>query len=114
VELALRNERVIFIANRLEAVESVNMGVPMMFGPSAAKCRREFAKLAEFCGGRLMGRAVTASSIGGRILRHRRPRGCSAGPAAKRTANQCLRPGSHRNRSHNRAKPSLENAGIGQ
>jgi pilus assembly protein CpaE len=51
VEMALRDERLFFIGARPEAVESVNMGVPMMLGPSAGKVRKEFAPLAEFCGG---------------------------------------------------------------
>lgn len=49
VEMALRNERLFFIGNRAEAVESVNMGVPMLLGPAAGKCRREFAPMAKFC-----------------------------------------------------------------
>lgn len=51
VETVLPNERLLFIGNRPEAAESVNMGVPMMLGPSAGKCRREFAPMAAFCAG---------------------------------------------------------------
>jgi pilus assembly protein CpaE len=49
VEMVLRDEDLFFIANRLEAAESVNMGIPMMLGASAAKLRKDFASLAEFC-----------------------------------------------------------------
>jgi pilus assembly protein CpaE len=49
VETVLPNERLFFIGNRPEAAESVNMGVPMVLGPLASRCRREFAPVAEFC-----------------------------------------------------------------
>jgi Flp pilus assembly CpaE family ATPase len=58
VETVLPNERLFFIGNRLEAAESVNMGIPMTLGPSASKCRREFAPLAEFCSGLIDTQAV--------------------------------------------------------
>jgi pilus assembly protein CpaE len=51
VEMALRDERLFFVGERPEAVESVNMGVPMTLGTSAGKVRKDFATLAEFCGG---------------------------------------------------------------
>jgi pilus assembly protein CpaE len=60
VETVLPNERLFFIANRPEAAESVNMGVPMMLGPSASRCRREFAPMAEFCAGLIETRAMSA------------------------------------------------------
>lgn len=49
VETVLSEERLFFIGARPEAVESVNMGMPMMLGASAAKSRKEFAPLAGFC-----------------------------------------------------------------
>jgi pilus assembly protein CpaE len=49
VEMVLRDERVFFIGRRPEAVESVNMGLPMTLGAAAGKARKEFAPLAEFC-----------------------------------------------------------------
>jgi pilus assembly protein CpaE len=48
-EMALRDERVFFIGQRQEAIESVNLGVPMLLGPAARKVRSEFAALAGFC-----------------------------------------------------------------
>jgi pilus assembly protein CpaE len=51
VEMALRDERLFFVGERPEAVESVNMGVPMTLGTSAGKVRKDFAPLADFCGG---------------------------------------------------------------
>jgi pilus assembly protein CpaE len=50
-EMVLRDERLFFIAHRPEAVESVNMGVPMALAGSGGKLRKEFAPLAEFCSG---------------------------------------------------------------
>jgi Flp pilus assembly CpaE family ATPase len=50
-EMALRDEQVFFIGNRPEAVESVNMGVPMVLGAAANRVRREFAPVAAFCAG---------------------------------------------------------------
>jgi pilus assembly protein CpaE len=49
--MVLRDERLFFVTDRPEAVESVNMGVPMMLGASAAKVGKEFAALANFCAG---------------------------------------------------------------
>jgi len=49
-----------FIANRPEAVESVNMGVPMLLGASAGKLRKELAPLASFCSGLRSSRLVSA------------------------------------------------------
>ncbi len=50
VEMALPDERLFFIGERPEAVESVNIGVPMMLGSFAGRARKEFAPLAGFCG----------------------------------------------------------------
>jgi pilus assembly protein CpaE len=51
VEMVLRDERLFFIANRPEAIESIDMGQPMMLGTAARKLRRDLAPLAEFCAG---------------------------------------------------------------
>ena len=59
VEMALPDERLSFIANRPEAVESVNMGVPMLLGASAGKLRKELAPLAGFCSGLKSSRLVS-------------------------------------------------------
>jgi pilus assembly protein CpaE len=59
VEMALPDERLSFIANRPEAVESVNMGVPMLLGASAGKVRKELAPLASFCSGLRASRLVS-------------------------------------------------------
>jgi MinD-like ATPase involved in chromosome partitioning or flagellar assembly len=48
-EMVLRDEEVFFIGQRPEAIESVNIGVPMLLGASARRVRREFAALAGFC-----------------------------------------------------------------
>ena len=48
-EMALHDEQVFFVSHRPEAVQSVNMGVPMVLGASAARARKEFAPLAGFC-----------------------------------------------------------------
>lgn len=48
-EMALRDEEVFFVSERPEAVQSVNMGVPMVLGAAAARVRRELAPLADFC-----------------------------------------------------------------
>jgi pilus assembly protein CpaE len=48
-EMALRDEQVFFIGERPEAVQGVNMGVPMVLGAAAKRARREFAPLASFC-----------------------------------------------------------------
>ena len=57
VEMALPEERLFFIGERPEAVESVNIGVPMMLGSFAGRLRKEFAPLAAFCGGLKSSRA---------------------------------------------------------
>ena len=49
VERVLRDERVFYVSERPEAVESVNMGIPIMLGSSAAKLQNELAPLGEFC-----------------------------------------------------------------
>jgi pilus assembly protein CpaE len=49
VAQVLRDERVFFVSVRAEAVESVNMGIPMALGGSAGKARKEMAPLAGFC-----------------------------------------------------------------
>jgi hypothetical protein len=49
VERVLRDERVFYVSQRAEAVESVNMGIPIMLGGSAAKLQNELAPLGEFC-----------------------------------------------------------------
>ena len=59
VEMALPDERLTFIANRPEAIESVNMGVPMLLGASAGKLRKELAPLAGFCAGLRSNRSVS-------------------------------------------------------
>jgi pilus assembly protein CpaE len=59
VERLLPDEELFFLGNRGEATESVNMGVPMMLGPSARKLREEFSGLAAFCGGLKSARSVT-------------------------------------------------------
>jgi pilus assembly protein CpaE len=51
VEMVLRDEQLFFIGNRSEAVESVNMGQPMMLSAAARKVRRDFLPLANFCAG---------------------------------------------------------------
>jgi pilus assembly protein CpaE len=59
VERLLPDEELFFVGKRAEAVESVNMGVPMMLGPSARKMRDEFSGLAAFCAGLKSARSVT-------------------------------------------------------
>jgi pilus assembly protein CpaE len=49
VERVLRDERVFYVSERPEAVESVNMGIPIMLGNSAAKFHNELAPLGDFC-----------------------------------------------------------------
>jgi pilus assembly protein CpaE len=49
VRRVLKDEQVFFISRLPEAVESVNMGVPMMGGASVGKLRKKFAPLAGFC-----------------------------------------------------------------
>jgi len=48
------------VGKRAESTESVNMGVPMMLGPSARKMREEFSALAAFCVGLKSARALTS------------------------------------------------------
>lgn len=48
-EMVLRDEQVFFVGQRPEAVESVNIGVPMLLGAAARRARSEFAALAGFC-----------------------------------------------------------------
>jgi pilus assembly protein CpaE len=48
-ETALRDERIFFVGQRPEAIDSVNLGIPMLLGPAARKVRREFAALGGFC-----------------------------------------------------------------
>jgi pilus assembly protein CpaE len=45
----LHDEQVFLISRLPEAVESVNMGVPMVRGTSARKLQKKFARLAGFC-----------------------------------------------------------------
>jgi pilus assembly protein CpaE len=49
IERLLPDEKLFFVGNHAEAIESANMGVPMMLGPSARKMRDEFSGLADFC-----------------------------------------------------------------
>ena len=48
-ERVLRDEQVFYVSERGDAIESVNMGIPIMLGDSAAKLQNELAPLAEFC-----------------------------------------------------------------
>jgi pilus assembly protein CpaE len=45
----LQDEQVFFISRLPEAVEAVNMGIPMVRGTSARKLQKKFARLAGFC-----------------------------------------------------------------
>ena len=49
VHRVLQDEQVFFVAWQNEALESVNMGVPMTLGAAASKAQKEFAELAGFC-----------------------------------------------------------------
>jgi pilus assembly protein CpaE len=49
VRKVLEDEQIFFLGHRAEAIESANMGVPMMLGPAAGKIQKELAGLAEFC-----------------------------------------------------------------
>jgi pilus assembly protein CpaE len=49
VARVLEDEQTFFISHRAEAVESANMGIPMMLGPAARKIQKDLASLAEFC-----------------------------------------------------------------
>jgi pilus assembly protein CpaE len=48
VEMVLREERLFFIANRPESIESIDMGQPMMLGSAAGRLRKDLAPLAKF------------------------------------------------------------------
>ena len=50
-ERVLRDEQVFYVSERAEAVESVNMGIPIMLGDSATKLQSELTPLGEFCAG---------------------------------------------------------------
>ena len=60
IERLLPDEELFFVGKRAESTESVNMGVPMMLGPSARKMREEFSALAAFCVGLKSARALTS------------------------------------------------------
>jgi pilus assembly protein CpaE len=60
IERLLPDEELFFVGKRAESTESVNMGVPMMLGPSARKIREEFSGLAAFCAGVKSARALTS------------------------------------------------------
>ena len=49
VERVLQDEKVFYVSERAEAIESVNMGVPIMLGGSVAKLQGELAPLGGFC-----------------------------------------------------------------
>lgn len=49
VQRVLPNEELFFVGYYSEAIESANMGVPMVLGASAKKIRSEFASLVNFC-----------------------------------------------------------------
>jgi pilus assembly protein CpaE len=49
VKKVLEDEQIFFLGQRAEAIESANMGVPMVLGPAAGKIQKELAGLAEFC-----------------------------------------------------------------
>src|SRR6516162_8940895 len=60
IERLLPDEELFFVGKRAASTESVNMGVPMMLGPSARKMREEFSALAAFCVGLKSARALTS------------------------------------------------------
>lgn len=60
VEMVLRDEQLFFIGDRPEAIDSVNMGQPMMLGSAARKLRRDLLPLANFCAGLKSRSAVSA------------------------------------------------------
>jgi pilus assembly protein CpaE len=60
VRRVLKDEQLFFITHLPEAVESVNMGVPMMRGASAGKLQKKFAPLAGFCAEVKSSRQVSA------------------------------------------------------
>ena len=49
VHKVLADEQVFLVSLWPEAVESVNIGVPMMLGASAGRLQKEYAALAGFC-----------------------------------------------------------------
>ena len=49
VRQVLTDQEVFFISRLPQAVESVNMGVPMMRSPAASKLQKNFTPLADFC-----------------------------------------------------------------
>lgn len=51
VERVLRDEQLFFIANRPEAIESINMGQPMILSSTARRLRKDLLPLANFCAG---------------------------------------------------------------
>ncbi len=48
-ERVLRDEQVFYVSERAEAVESVNMGIPIMLSGSTTKLQNELAPLGDFC-----------------------------------------------------------------
>jgi pilus assembly protein CpaE len=63
VERVLRDEQVFYVSERAEAIESVNMGIPIMLGASAAKLQTELAPLGDFCADVTSTRQVPAERI---------------------------------------------------
>jgi len=63
VERVLRDEQVFYVSERPEAIESVNMGIPIMLGSSASKLRNELAPLGEFCADVTSARRVLSERI---------------------------------------------------
>jgi hypothetical protein len=60
VKKVLEDEQIFFVGHRGEAIESANMGVPMMLGPGAGKIQKELAGLADFCAAVKSTRTVSA------------------------------------------------------
>jgi pilus assembly protein CpaE len=63
VERVLRDEQVFYVSERSEAIESVNMGVPIMLSDSATKLQNEVAPLSEFCADVAPTRQVSSERI---------------------------------------------------
>ena len=63
VERVLRDEQVFYVSERPEAIESVNMGIPIMLGGSAAKLQNELAPLGNFVPTLLRSRRVSSERI---------------------------------------------------